>query len=82
MSDYKEGFQDGYNHAREEIIEKLREIDINDIDAWVLDKLSDMIEENKLCQICHGQQPAVHVALVPVSYACYSFPSPLYLISA
>lgn len=48
VSDYKDGFQDGYNHAREEIIEKLREIDINDIDAWVLDKLSDMIEENKI----------------------------------
>jgi hypothetical protein len=48
MSDYKDGFQDGYKFAREELIEKLREIDINDIDSWLLDRLSDMIESNKL----------------------------------
>ncbi len=48
MSDYKEGFTDGYKFAREEIMEKLREIDINDIDNWLLDKLADMIEGNKL----------------------------------
>jgi hypothetical protein len=44
MSDYKDGFQDGYKFAREEIIEKLAEIDITDIDTWILDRLSDMIE--------------------------------------
>jgi hypothetical protein len=48
MSNYQEGFQDGYKFAREEIMEKLREIDINDIDNWLLDKLADMIEGNKL----------------------------------
>jgi len=48
MSDYKEGFQDGYKYAREEIVEKLREIDIKDIDSWLLDRLSDMIENNKI----------------------------------
>lgn len=48
MSDYKDGFNDGYKFAREEITEKLREIDINDIDSWMLDRLSDMIEGNKL----------------------------------
>jgi hypothetical protein len=48
MSDYKDGFQDGYKFAREELIEKLREIDINDIDSWLLDRLSDMIESNKI----------------------------------
>jgi hypothetical protein len=48
MSDYKEGFQDGYNFAREEIVEKLREIPINDIDSWLLDKLADMMEGGKL----------------------------------
>jgi hypothetical protein len=48
MSDYKDGFQDGYKFAREEIMEKLREIDINDIDNWLLDKLADMIEGNKI----------------------------------
>ena len=48
MSDYKDGFQDGYKFAREELMEKLREIDIADIDAFLLDRLSDMIEENKI----------------------------------
>ena len=48
MSDYKEGFQDGYKYAREEMIEKLREIDISDIDSWLLDKLADMIEGNTI----------------------------------
>jgi len=48
MSDYKDGFEDGYKFGREEIIEKLREIDINDIDTWLLDRLADMIEGNKL----------------------------------
>lgn len=48
MSDYTDGFQDGYKFAREEIIDKLREIDLADIDAFLLDRLSDMIEENKI----------------------------------
>lgn len=48
MSDYKDGFQEGYKFAREEMIEKLREIDIADIDSWLLDRLSDMIESNKI----------------------------------
>jgi hypothetical protein len=48
MSDYKDGWNDGYKFAREEIIEKLREIDINDIDSWLLDRLADMIEGNNL----------------------------------
>jgi hypothetical protein len=48
VSDYKDGFQDGYKFGREELMEKLREIDINDIDAWILDRISDMIEGGKL----------------------------------
>jgi hypothetical protein len=44
MSDYKDGFDDGYRFGREEIIEKLREIDISDIDSWLMDRLADMIE--------------------------------------
>jgi hypothetical protein len=48
MSDYRDGFDDGYKYAREEILEKLSEIDINDIDTWVLDRLSDMIEGGAL----------------------------------
>jgi hypothetical protein len=48
VSDYKEGFQDGYKFAREELMEKLREIDIRDIDSWLLNQLADMIEGNDL----------------------------------
>jgi len=48
LSDYKEGFQDGYKFAREELMEKLREIDIRDIDSWLLNQLADMIEGNDL----------------------------------
>ena len=48
MSDYKDGFDDGYKFAREELIEKMREIDIHDIDSWLLDRLADMIEGNSL----------------------------------
>jgi hypothetical protein len=48
MSDYRDGFDDGYKFAREEIVEKLKEIDINDIDTWLLDRLADMIEGNQL----------------------------------
>jgi uncharacterized protein YqfA (UPF0365 family) len=33
MSDYKDGFDDGYKFAREEMMEKLSEIDIADIDV-------------------------------------------------
>ena len=48
MSDYKDGFDDGYRFAREEIMEKLAEIDIADIDSWILDRLSEMIEGGSL----------------------------------
>jgi hypothetical protein len=48
MSDYSEGFQDGYKHAREEIVERLREIPVDEIDSWLLDKLADMVEGGKL----------------------------------
>ncbi len=48
MSDYKDGFDDGYKFAREELMEKLAEIDIMDIDAWILDRISEMIEGGTL----------------------------------
>jgi hypothetical protein len=48
MSDYKEGFSDGYKFAREELMEKLSEIDIADIDSWMLSKLAEMIEGGDL----------------------------------
>jgi hypothetical protein len=48
MSDYRDGFDDGYKFAREEIIEKLQEIDLADIDSWLLSKLADMIEGGDL----------------------------------
>jgi len=48
MSDYKDGFDDGYKFAREEMMEKLSEIDITDIDTWILDRLCEMIEGGTL----------------------------------
>jgi hypothetical protein len=45
---YQDGFTDGARWAREEITEKLREIDVMDIDSWLLDKLADMIEGGHL----------------------------------
>ena len=48
VSDYKDGFDDGYKFAREELMEKLAEIDIADIDSWMLSKLSEMIEGGDL----------------------------------
>ena len=46
MSDYKEGFQDGYIYAKEEIVEKLSEVE--GLDSWTLEVICDMIEKNKL----------------------------------
>ena len=48
MSDYKDGFTDGYKFAREEMMEKLSEIDIMDIDSSILNKISEMIESVQL----------------------------------
>lgn len=48
MSDYKDGFTDGVKWAREDLAERLREIDIMDIDSWLLDRLSDMIENGDI----------------------------------
>ena len=45
---YQDGCTDGARWAREEITEKLREIDVMDIDSWLLDKLADMIEGGHL----------------------------------
>jgi len=45
---YQVGFTDGARWAREEITERLREIDVMDIDSWLLDKLADMIEGNQI----------------------------------
>ena len=44
MSDYKEGFQDGVNFAREVIIENLREWAENHDNGYVLDWAADQIE--------------------------------------
>ena len=43
MSEYKDGWADGYKFAREEIMEKLSEIDINDIDFDTVSYDSDGI---------------------------------------
>ena len=46
MSEYKEGFQDGYIYAKEEIVEKL--LEVQGLDSWTLECICDMIERNEL----------------------------------
>ena len=46
MNDYKEGFTDGYLFAKEELVEKLSEVE--GLDNWTIDQICDLIEKNKL----------------------------------
>jgi hypothetical protein len=46
MSDYKNGFEDGYLFAKEELVERLSEVE--GLDNWTIDKICDLIENNKL----------------------------------
>jgi len=46
MSEYKEGFQDGYIFAKEELVERLSEI--QGLDDWTIEQICDMIERNKI----------------------------------
>jgi len=46
MSDYKEGFQDGYIFAKEELAEKLYEV--AGLDAWTVEQICNMLESDKL----------------------------------
>ena len=46
MEQYKEGFADGYSFAKEELVERLSEID--GLDDWTIDQICNMIERNEL----------------------------------
>lgn len=46
MIEYREAFKDGYNHAREELLENLSKIE--GLDDWTIDRLCEMIENNQL----------------------------------
>jgi hypothetical protein len=46
MEQYREGFQDGYTYAKEELIDKISEI--QDLDPWTVERICDMIERNEL----------------------------------
>jgi len=46
MEQYKEGFTDGYIFAKEELVERLSEIE--GLDSWTIDQICNMIENNKL----------------------------------
>jgi len=46
MEQYKEGFQDGYIFAKEELVERLSEVE--GLDDWTIDRICDMIEKNEL----------------------------------
>ena len=46
MEQYKEGFTDGYIFAKEELVERLSEVE--GLDDWTVDQICNMIENNKL----------------------------------
>lgn len=46
MSDYREGFDDGYVFARDELVERLCELE--GLDDWTIEQICDLIERNKL----------------------------------
>lgn len=46
MSDYKEGFADGIVFAKEELVEKISQVD--GLDPWTIDKICEMIEGNQI----------------------------------
>jgi hypothetical protein len=46
MTEYKEGFTDGYIFAKEELVERLSEVE--GLDDWTIDQICNMIENNKL----------------------------------
>ena len=46
MEQYKEGFTDGYIFAKEELVERLSEVE--GLDSWTIDQICNMIEQNKL----------------------------------
>ena len=46
MEQYKEGFTDGYIFAKDELVERLSEI--NGLDDWTIEQICNMIESNKL----------------------------------
>ena len=46
MSEYKEGFTDGYIFAKEELVERLSELE--GLDSWTIERICDMIERNEL----------------------------------
>ena len=46
MEQYKEGFQDGYIFAKEELVERLSEVE--GLDDWTVDQICNMIENNKI----------------------------------
>lgn len=46
MSDYKQGFSDGIIFAKEELVDRLYEVD--GLDPWTIDKICEMIEGNEI----------------------------------
>ena len=46
MSEYKDGFTDGYIFAKEELVERLSEVE--GLDDWTIDQICNMIERNEL----------------------------------
>lgn len=46
MNEYRDGFTDGYIFAKDELVERLSEVE--GLDNWTIEQICDMIEQNKL----------------------------------
>ena len=46
MNEYKDGFTDGYAFAKDELVERLSELE--GLDDWTIEQICDLIERNKL----------------------------------
>jgi hypothetical protein len=46
MNEYRDGFTDGYIFAKEELVERLSEVE--GLDSWTIERICDLIERNKL----------------------------------
>jgi hypothetical protein len=46
VNDYKDGFDDGYAFAKDELVERLS--DLEGLDDWTIEQICDLIERNKL----------------------------------
>lgn len=48
MISYQECFKEGYDFARFELVEKISELEGNNVDPWTINHLVELIQANQL----------------------------------